>query len=310
MDVKVLSLFSGMGAFEKALENKGIKYSIVNFCEKDSKIAKAFSLLHNIEIDKNLGDIKSVDVNNIEDFDLMTWGFPCVNFSKATRGEREGLNSKDSGLYFYGIDILKAKKPKYSIIENVPDLARDKKFVDHYNLILKDLKDAGYNSYVGILNAKDYGLPQRRERMFIVSIREDIDDGSFNFDFVKDWNVTKDELFDKIVEDKYLKVNPKIIESVKTRNLKDLDNCPTITKAIGRAGSSSEYISNCAFVYQSVGYIRRMTPSETMKFMGFSQEDYYILKDNGISDTTIFNMSGNSICVNVLELIFAKLFNK
>lgn len=75
--LKVLSLFSGIGAFEKALENLNIDYELINYCEIDKYPAKAYSIIHNIPEDKNLCDIKNVDVSNLEDFDLMTWGFPC-----------------------------------------------------------------------------------------------------------------------------------------------------------------------------------------------------------------------------------------
>ena len=305
--LRVLSLFSGIGAFEKALSTLNINYELVNYCEKEKNIAKSFSILHNVSEEKNLGDITNVDEKNIPNFDLMTWGFPCVNFSKANRNKNEnrnGLDNKDSGLYFEGMRILRHKKPKYSIIENVADLATDDKFKAHFELILSDLEREGYNSYVNIMNAKEYGFPQNRIRLFIVSIRKDVDDNSFTFPNTKELKVNAKDLLDDIVEDKFMKVNPNIIEKIKTRKLKSLDILPTITKAIGRGGSSGEYISNCAFIYKNTGVLRRMTPKETMLFMGFNKEDYFRLKQNGISDTVIFNMSGNSICVCVIEEIY------
>lgn len=309
--LKVLSLFSGMGAFEKAFENLNVDYELVNYCEIDKGIAKAYSILHNVSENINLGDISLVDENKIEDFDLMTWGFPCVNFSKATRNKvenRNGLDSKDSGLYFEGIRILRAKKPKYSIIENVQDLITDEKFKEHYELIMKDLDEAGYNSYSKVLNSQNYGLPQNRFRLFIISIRKDIDDGSFSFPQEIPLRVQAKDLLEECVDEKFMKVNDKIIDKIKTKKLRSNTILPTITKAIGRAGSSGEYISNCAFIYQNTGIIRRMTPKETMLFMGFEEKDYNILKENNISDTKIYNMSGNSICVTVLEELFKELF--
>jgi len=110
---------------------------------------------------------------------MMTWGFPCQDISVAGKlnGIKEGTRS---GLYYQGIRILNETKPKYSIIENVKNLT-SKRFKESFEMILKDLEDAGYNNYWQVLNAKNYGVPQNRERVFIVSIRKDIDKGKFKF---------------------------------------------------------------------------------------------------------------------------------
>lgn len=311
--LRVLSLFSGMGAFEKAMRKINMNYELVNYCEKEKNIGKSFSILHDVSEDKNLGNILEVNEENIPNFDLITWGFPCVNFSKATRNKEEnrnGLKNKDSGLYFEGLRILKHKKPKYSIIENVSDLIYDNKFKGDFDKILCDLNELGYNSYFKVMNGKNYGIPQNRLRLFIVSIRKDIDNGKFIFPNETELKIKGKDLLDKIVDDKFMKINPNIIDKIKTRKLKSLDVLPTITKAIGRGGSSGEYILNCAFVYHNTGILRRMTPKETMLFMGFDENDYVKLKENNISDTTIFNMCGNSICVNVIEEIYKILFEE
>jgi len=117
--LKVLSLFSGIGAFEKALKRIGISYELVNYCEIDKYAAKAYSLIHNESEDKNLGDITKVDETTLPDFDLMTWGFPCTDISVA--GKQKGFidengNQTRSGLYYEGLRILQEKKPKYSIM--------------------------------------------------------------------------------------------------------------------------------------------------------------------------------------------------
>ena len=307
--IRVLSLFSGLGAFEKALKNKSIDYEVVNYSEINTVFAKAYSILHDIDITKNLGDVSSVkDVNIPTNIDLMTWGFPCINFSKANKSKnRKGLDGDGSGLYYEGLRFLKCAKPKYSIIENVSDLATDEKFREHYNLIINDLNECGYRSYPLIMNSSDYGLPQNRLRLFIVSVRNDIEKEII----MPTKTVLKykaKELFDKQVEDKFYNINPKIIDKVKTHKNRNIDICPTITRAIGRAGSSKEYIANCAFVYSNTGELRRMTPCETLKFIGFDDSDYKKLKDNVISDTAIFNMAGNSIAVPILEELYNQMF--
>lgn len=307
--IRVLSLFSGLGAFEKALKNRDIDYEVVNYSEINTIFAKAYSILHDVSAQKNLGDVSNIkELDMPTNIDLMTWGFPCINFSKANKSaNRKGLDGNGSGLYYEGLRFLKQIKPKYSIIENVSDLATDEKFKDHYNLIIDDLNECGYKSYPLIMNCSDYGLPQNRLRIFIVSVRNDIDKEIIMPTKTKLKYKAKD-LFDKQVEDKFYNINPKIIDRVKTHKNRNLDICPTITRAIGRAGSSKEYIANCAFVYSNTGELRRMTPCETLKFIGFDDGDYKRLKDNGISDTAIYNMAGNSIAVPILEELYKQLF--
>lgn len=307
--IRVLSLFSGLGAFEKALKNKNIDYEVVNYSEINAIFAKAYSILHDVNIKKNLGDVSNVkELDMPTNIDLMTWGFPCINFSKANKSaNRMGLDGSGSGLYYEGLRFLKQIKPKYSIIENVSDLATDEKFKDHYNLIMSDLNECGYKSYPLIMNCSDYGLPQNRLRIFIVSARNDTNKEIVMPKKIELKYKAKD-LFDKQVENKFYNINPKIIDRVKTHKNRSLDICPTITRAIGRAGSSKEYIANCAFVYSNTNELRRMTPCETLKFIGFDEIDYRNLKNNGISDTAIYNMAGNSIAVPILEALYDQIF--
>lgn len=178
--MKLLSLFTGIGAFEKALKNQKIKYELVGFSEIDKYAVKSYCAIHNETEELNLGDVRNIHFVNAEGkIDMMTWGFPCQDISVAGRlkGVTEGTRS---GLYYQGIRILNETKPKYSIIENVKNLT-SKRFKETFEMILNDLENAGYNSYWKVLNAKNYGIPQNRERVFIVSIRKDIDDGTFQF---------------------------------------------------------------------------------------------------------------------------------
>lgn len=115
-----------------------------------------------------------------------------------------GIKEKEtrSGLYFEGYRILKEKRPKYSIIENVKNLT-SKRFKEQFESILKDLANLGYNNYWKILNAKDYGIPQNRERLFIVSIRKDVDNKSFKFPEKIPLKTYLKDLLEKEVEEKY-----------------------------------------------------------------------------------------------------------
>ena len=144
--IKLLSLFSGIGAFEKALERQKIEYELVGFSEIDKFAIKSYCAIHNISENKNLGDITKININLIPEFDIMTWGFPCQDVSIAGKlaGLKEGQTR--SGLYYEGYKILKAKLPKYSIIENVKNLV-SKRFINVFNSILKDISNLGYNNY-------------------------------------------------------------------------------------------------------------------------------------------------------------------
>lgn len=176
--MKLLSLFSGIGAFEKALDRKGIDYDLVNYCELDKFASKSYSAIHNVPETLNLGDITKVKIDELEPYsaDLITYGFPCQDISNAgkQRGfEHDGQLTR-SGLFFYAAAIIGRIQPKVAICENVKALT-GKKFKEEFSKVLSTLEDMGYKNYWQVLNAKDYGIPQNRERVFIVSIRNDID---------------------------------------------------------------------------------------------------------------------------------------
>jgi DNA-cytosine methyltransferase len=199
--LKMLSLFSGIGAFEKALARLKIPFELVHYCEFDKYAAKAYSLIHGISESFNLGDVRKVDETKLPDFDLMTYGFPCQSISIA--GKQEGIIKGEtrSGLYYEALRILQHKKPKYAIAENVAALTHQK-FSGTLNSIIADLIDAGYRSYWKVLNAKDFGVPQNRERIFIVSIRKDIEQG-FVFPIGGDTGIRLKDVLEQTVDEKY-----------------------------------------------------------------------------------------------------------
>lgn len=184
--LKYLSLFSGIGAFESALTNLGVNYEVVNYCEIDKYASKSYSAIHGVPETKNLWDITKINVFNLpkpNEIDLVTYGFPCQDISLA--GKQKGLFNDDgsltrSGLFFEALKVIEYCKPKVAIAENVKNLT-GKKFATQFETVLKSLEDAGYNNYWKVLNAKDYGIPQNRERVFIVSIRKDVDTELFEF---------------------------------------------------------------------------------------------------------------------------------
>ena len=182
--LNVLSLFSGIGAFERALENLGIAYKLVGYCEIDKYASKAYSLLHRVPESMNYGDITKIDETQLpNNLDLITYGFPCQDISIA--GEKKGLVACEgkktrSGLFFDALRIIEATRPKIAIAENVKHLT-SKSMKPVFDIVLKSLEEAGYNNYWQVMNCADYELPQSRERVLIVSIRKDVDDGKFSF---------------------------------------------------------------------------------------------------------------------------------
>lgn len=181
--LRVLSLFSGIGAFEKALTNLGVEYELAGFCEIDKYAAQAYCAVHNVAPELNLKDVRAIDTSKLHDIDLITYGFPCQDISQA--GKQKGFTDIDgnltrSGLFFEALRIINDLKPAYAIAENVKALT-SKKFEREFEIVRSSLNEAGYNNYTKVLNASDFGIPQNRERVFIVSIRKDIDDYSFNF---------------------------------------------------------------------------------------------------------------------------------
>lgn len=283
--IKLLSLFSGIGAFEKALKNLNVDYEVINYCEIDKFASKAYCLIHEENENKNLWDITKVNEKKLKDFDLMTYGFPCQSFSIA--GKRLGLNDSVKGnLFFESMRIAEEKKPKYLIAENVKGLLSDDNG-QTMDLIIMTLDTLGYNNYFKVLNAKDYGIPQNRERIFIVSIRKDIDDLSFEFPKKINLKFTLKEFF-KINED------IKMIDDECSDKFKHIitNLCPCL-----KANRSNYLIINLK---------RRLTTLECFRLTGFNESDHEKLKE--ISNTQKYKMAGNSIVVDVLEEILKKLF--
>ena len=183
--IKVLSLFSGIGAFERAFCRIGLDWELVNYCEIDRWASLSYSMVNQCSESLNLRDVRTVTAETVRDrqVDLITYGFPCQDISIA--GKQQGFvndsgESTRSGLFFEALRIIKELRPRYAIAENVKALTSTK-FKNEFATVLSSLEEAGYNNYWRVLNAKDYGIPQNRERVFIVSIRKDADEGDFQF---------------------------------------------------------------------------------------------------------------------------------
>ena len=229
-------------------KEEGFNDKIIKLIEIDKHAIKSYCAIHNVTEDKNYGDISKINENELPDFDIMTWGFPCQDISIA--GKLKGIKEGEtrSGLYYEGYRILKTKKPKVSIIENVKNLT-SKRFKNEFDSILKDLSDLGYNNYWQVLNAKDYGIPQNRERVFIISIRKDIDNGKFIFPEKIQLQLKLKDLLEEVVDNKYYLTEKGIGRLIKRNNklIRNNEN-PDVSSCIIAGyhkmdGRNNQYIS-------------------------------------------------------------------
>lgn len=200
--LRILSLFSGIGAFEKALTRLNIPHEIVGFSEIDKYAIASYCAIHNVSMDKWLGDITKIDPHSLpQDIDLLTHGSPCQSFSIAGKGSGgdKGSNTKSS-LMWYSVEIIRYVKPKYVIWENVKNVL-SKQHRHNFDQYIKELEEIGYHSYYKVLNSCDYGIPQNRERIFVISILGEHE--PFNFPEPFDSGLRLKDLLETEVEERF-----------------------------------------------------------------------------------------------------------
>ena len=177
--LRVATLCSGYDSQCMALDrltefDSKFRYDLVAWSEIDKNAIKAHNLVYPQYADRNLGDMTKIDWSKAPDFDFLTYSTPCQDFSNAglQKGGIEGSGTRSSILWYTRNAILE-KKPKYMMLENVKALV-SKKFKPLFLKWCKELEGYGYANFWQVLNAKDYGVPQNRERVFLVSIRKDV----------------------------------------------------------------------------------------------------------------------------------------
>ena len=200
--LKVVTLCSGYDSQLMAIRNLGIPYKCVGWSEIDKYAIQAHNAVFPEIADRNLGDMTKIDWSKVEDFDLLFYSTPCTDFSNAGKqaGGEEGSGTRSSILWWTRYAIIQ-KKPKYLIMENVKALVSDK-FRPLFLKWCDELTSYGYTNFAQVLNSKDYGIPQNRERIFVVSI---LGDSWFSFPYPKELKLRlKDMLEDKVDEKYYL----------------------------------------------------------------------------------------------------------
>lgn len=245
--MKILELFGGIGACSKALERLGIEYEVVDYVEVDKYAVKSFNAIHNTNFEPQ--DITNWD-KNIE-VDLIMHGSPCQDFSSVgtQAGGDEGSGTRSS-LMYETIRIVEKLKPKYVIWENVKNVI-SKKHKHNFDNYIKRMSELGYTSYYQVLNAKDYGIPQNRERVFTISIRNDLKQ-NFIFPTKQELKLKLKDMLEDEVDEKYYLSNKmiKYISATGTANFKNPDSRinldvarPLTTDPNKRAGTTN-YLSD------------------------------------------------------------------
>ena len=207
--MKIIELFAGIGACSKALTNLGIEHEIVDAVEIDKYAIKSFNAVHGTNFEPQ--DITKWDKDI--DCDLIMQGSPCQDFSVAGlgKGGDEGSGTRSS-LMYETLRIVEKLKPKYVIWENVKNLL-SKKHRHNFDAYIASMQQLGYNSYYQVLNAKNYGVPQNRERVFTVSIRND---GNFDsyFEFPEPIPLEKKlkDMLEDNVDEKYYLSDDKVLQ--------------------------------------------------------------------------------------------------
>lgn len=298
-----------------ALKNIGICHESVGISEIDKYAIMAYNAIHGET--KNFGDIRSIDWNEVPNFDLFTYSFPCqsISVSGKMRGFQKGSSTKSSLLWSCE-HVIELKKPRFLLMENVKTIL-SKKFNSDFSAWQVFLSNLGYNNFIFVLNAKDYGVPQSRERAFMISLL----DG---------WYITPEKIplsknilsiLEKNVDKKYFLEFPDFIPDLskqllpnnkiknlgmvelntleQNRRIYDVSGiAPTIDTAEGGNRKRKIFIN---------GKIREMTPREYLRLMDVNEEDCDKIFATGMSNMQIYKIAGNSIPVGLLENIFKQL---
>lgn len=196
--IKLLELFGGIGACSRALDHLGIEYEIADYVEIDKYAVQSYNAIHGTHFEPQ--DVQAW--NKQLDVDLIMHGSPCQDFSIAGKnmGGNEGSGTRSS-LMYETIRIVSNLKPKYVLWENVKNILSEK-HIYNFHMYLDKMDELGYRNYYKVLNAKDYGIPQNRERVFTVSIRKDIHE-EFKMPEPATLEIRLKDILEKDVDERY-----------------------------------------------------------------------------------------------------------
>jgi len=295
MEIKYIDLFCGIGGFRIAAMQVFERYNILSKCVFSSDIDLYARKTYYANFgDHPVGDITRIPADSIPDHDLLFAGFPCQPFSIIGNGK--GLDDTRGTLFFDIARILKAKHPKGFVLENV------KRLVSHkggYTLkrIIETLQELGYFVDYKVLNALDYGLPQKRERVFIVGFYKPI---LFPWPLKTKNRMLLSEILEKDVEKKFYASDYIRKKRIAKHRAKDF---PSIWHE-NKAGNIGSYPYSCALRagashnYLLVNGERRLTPREMLRLQGFP-DSFKIV----VPDTQTRKQAGNAVPINVVRAV-------
>ena len=350
MFLKHLELFSGIGGFRQALEllsrDFGVKQETIGFSEIDRYAIKTYKSAFPTS-EKSLGDIIAFnrDVNNIidlDDFSLLTGGFPCQPFSMM--GSQNGFKDNRGGLFFEIITLVQAKSPRYILLENVRNLITHNKG-ETIKTIVNQLSECGYHVYYDVFNTKDFGLAQTRNRVYIFATRDELPGFTFNAELVKDvfekelknkcsllFQENTHQVLEKEVDKKFY-LSERIKPTILSNGTKTFVSKSTINPLIARPLTatmvkmhracqdnyfSDGYISSDdPYEYVKIQYtkdelakqrIRKLTPKEAFLLQGFNEEYFDKISNCGNSQGQLYKQAGNAVSVNTVYSIMYYIF--
>ncbi|MEE0040796.1 DNA cytosine methyltransferase [Catenibacterium sp.] len=298
--MKVISLFAGIGGLDTGFIENG--YEVVWANDIDKYAAQTYQANYSSPI--ILGDLNEINLDEIPSADIVIGGFPCQPFS--SMGELKGFEDTRGTLFFRIIELIqnqieRGHKPKALVLENVRNLKHHDKGKT-FKVIKKTLMDLGYKVYDQVLNSSDYGVPQTRNRTFIVCFSNS--ETEFSYPEKTDLTLTLQDLLEHDVDKKYFlsdRILPTILSNgtggYKAKSEIDLKIarplCATMAK-MHRACQDNYVTQN--------GRVRRLTPRECARLQGFS-DDFII----PVSDTQAYKQFGNAVTANVSRAVALKV---
>lgn len=304
--IQILELFGGIGAPRKALINLGVPHKSIDYVEIDAKAVRSYNAMFKKELDYKTQSVVGWNLKP----DILIHGSPCQNFSIAGRQANADEGSgTESSLMWETINIIKQMgiwKPRIVIWENVKNVL-SKHMIYNFNKYLSEMQKMGYNSNFKVLNAMDFGLPQRRERVFTISI---LDGEFFNFGTLERKKAPSLKEFLSEYEEKHIVTQPSVLKHVGEKGIKRADiitdYANTITCKVMRTPAQVIDLED--------GKYRYLTEKECWRLQGYNDEDFEAaLKEHpgipGKLNGALYKQAGNSIPVTILESIFKQLLN-